>query len=139
MRLSLILISLSFYFIGSAQKSEVLPFEKLKFYECEGYKSSRKKSEHCFLVEVVKDGLNYYPSQTKETEAPVQSPKEAYKQFRKLYPDIKNEELNCWTQFDGFYIFSTHCFKKGVKGCYFYCIYYIKKGEKEFRYFVPRT
>lgn len=130
---SLLLVLLS-YGQGNIEKS----FAKLKYTDCEDFKNGNKKKQiRCLLIDVVSDSLDYSPSQNKISEKPINSALEAFTFIQKEY-DIPIAEFRCWTKYQDYYVFALMCGVK-KKTCFFYCIYYIKKGSSECRMFVPRT
>jgi hypothetical protein len=89
------------------------------------------------LLNVVDDGINYMPFQSKTTEHPVNSPNEAWEALQQLYPQYK-DRITCWLEYHNFFVFSIN-FNDPATDCRFWHILYVKKGGTEFRYFWPAT
>ena len=126
------------------QSSNKLTFKDLRKIDCEDVdeSSSEKKQMRCIVIDVVMDGLNYFPSMTKKTDTPINSPEEAYNALRKLYPEYSDDQFGCWSEYGDYYCFSLDCGmmknKSNLK-CSFICLFYIRNGGDEFWYFVPHT
>ena len=141
-----IFLLLIFLITGSTslfgQHPNNLLFKELKKVNCNGVneKSSEKKQLRCMLVDVVEDGINYFPSLAMKTKKPVNSPEKAWEELKELYPQYEAKEFNCWTEYNGYYIFSLNCgMQNSDNECFFLCMIYIPIGGNEFWYFVPRT
>lgn len=137
---------LLFYFFAispilHAQKSDDWDIKKLKKVDCSGFpaKASKKKSQRCILVDVVSDTLNYMPSMTRIAENPINTPQMAWTALHKLYPEHSREEFQCWTEYQGYFVFALKCNQMKKSKCAFICMLYIPIGGKEFWFFVPRT
>ncbi len=128
-----VLFSLSF-----GQSTIEKDFKKLKKSSCEDYQNGSENDQtRCFLINIVTEDLNYLPSETKISAKPINTALEAYQFIRKSFGHPKNE-FCCWTEYQEYFVFA---FEWGLKKkvCVFYSIIYVKKGESEFRTFVPRT
>lgn len=130
-------------FDAFGQESTSLNFKDLKKINCEGIneKSSQRKQQQCFMLDVVLDSLNYFPSMSRKNDSIVTSPEMAWNALRKLYPEYTQDKFVCWTEYAGYYCFSIDCgyVLKKKRKCYFICMFYIPIGGNEFWYFVPRT
>lgn len=78
----------------------------------------------------------YFPSESKNADVDVQTPEEAFKQLKKLYPD-KGKKVECWAEFNKHFVFSLRVSDE-VKNSYLY-ILYVPIGGRKFSYFWPHT
>jgi hypothetical protein len=125
-----------------AQKSSDLTFKDLKKVNCEGVDEncSEKMQLQCLLIDVVNDGINYSPLKTRKTAKAITSPEMAWEELIRLYPEFEKNEINCWTEYNGYYVFSMDCGMSKKPGtCAFVCVLYVPIGGDEFWFFVPRT
>lgn len=88
-------------------------------------------------LSVVDDGIEYMSHYTKFSENTVSDSEKAWTEVKNLYPDFA-KRIKCWTEYKGYYVFSVG-FNDPKTDCMFWHILYVKKGEREFRYFWPHT